>query len=251
MPVAPPLFPAEAAPLPDDFIGVTFVLTLCAMLAAAAFFFYESFQVSTRWRPSMRLSGVITAVSSANYVLMSMTWLSTHVRPLEWRYLDWILTVPLICVQFYLLLRTAGARPGQGMVWRLVGASAWMLGFGYVGQVIEPERTFFWGAVSTVGYALVLFEVSLGEARLAAGTGEAARIRETYGLLFYFIFLGWAIYPLAYMTATGNLLERWHDSLPFPVLYNLGDALNKIGFGLVIWKLAVSRGEEAARVSAG
>ena len=226
---------------PGDFTGDTFVLTTLAMSVAAGFFFSERRRVPARWRPSLLMAAIITLVSAANYILMSFKWLSVHVRPVEVRYLDWFLTVPLICIQFYLLLRGAGAQLGLGMVWRLVGASMWMLGFGYVGQVVDPAQTMLWGAVSTFGYAAILLEVSLGEAALPLDASGYDRIKSTYDLLFRFIFFGWAIYPLAYMTARGNLLDRWHDNVPFPVLYNIGDAVNKIGFGLVIWSLARSR----------
>ena len=237
----PAHLPAATVGWPDDFTGWTFVLTTLAMLAAAGFFFLQRRRVSGRWRPSLLVAAIITLISFTNYVFMSLAWLSVHVRPLELRYLDWFLTVPLICLQFYLLLRGSGARPGPGMVWRLVGASVWMLGFGFVGQVIDPDQTVIWGAVATLGYAAILLEVSLGEAVLPVDAAGYGRIKSTYDLLFRFIFLGWAIYPLAYMTARGNLLDRWHNSLPFPVLYNVGDAINKIGFGLVIWRLAKSK----------
>ena len=231
---------------PNDFVGYTFVTTTLAMAAAAVFFFVERTRVPGRWRPSLLVAAIVALVSSVNYVFMSIIWIHVHVRPLELRYLDWLLTVPLICVQFYLLLSGAGARPGRGMLWRLLGASVWMLGFGFVGQAIDQDQTMLWGGVSTLGYAAILLEVSLGEAFLQQDTGENAEIKSTYDLLFRFIFIGWAIYPLAYMTARGNLLDRWHDSLPFPVLYNLGDAVNKIGFGLIIWRLAKPRAAKPA-----
>ena len=234
-------FPTASVHWPSDFTGGTFVLTTLAMFAASVFFFSERRRVPSRWRPSLLVAAIITLVSATNYVFMSLAWLSVHIRPLELRYLDWFLTVPLICLQFYLLLRGAGAQPGLAMIWRLVGASVWMLGFGFIGQVIDSDQTVIWGAVATLGYAAILLEVSLGEAALPMDARGYARIKSTYDLLFRFIFLGWAIYPLAYMTTRGNLLDRWHDSLPFPVLYNVGDALNKIGFGLVIWRLAKSK----------
>ena len=48
------------------------------------------------------------------------------------RYVDWILTVPLMCVEFYLILKAAGATTKhlKALIW----ASVAMLVTGYVGE---------------------------------------------------------------------------------------------------------------------
>ena len=111
-----------------DFVGFTFLLVLLAMWGAGLFFLFERAQVPDRWKTSLLVASLVTLVAGMNYALMSGVWLTSHVSPTEYRYLDWFLTVPLICVQFYLVLEASGARPGQGMLWRLVGASLWMPG---------------------------------------------------------------------------------------------------------------------------
>ena len=191
-----------------------------------------------RWKTSLLVAALITLVAGTNYAFMSGVWLTSGTSPAEFRYLDWFVTVPLICLQFYLLLDASGAHPGQGMLWRLVLASVWMLVAGYVGQVLQPEQSVLWGALSCVGYAVVLFEISFGEARLLSGRTEEPRAKGAFDLLFVFILFGWGIYPLGYMTNPGNLLVPWEHTLNLDVVYNLGDAVNKIGFGLIVWNLA-------------
>ena len=62
-------------------------------------------------------------------------------------------------------------------------------------------------------------------------------------MLVKFVFIGWAIYPIGYMAGT----DGWYSSLfgfldgQMDVIYNIGDAVNKIGFGLVVYNLAVSK----------
>ncbi|MSP84780.1 MAG: rhodopsin, partial [Flavobacteriaceae bacterium] len=57
----------------------------------------------------------------------------------------------------------------------------------------------------------------------------------------WFVLVGWAIYPLGYMLGTTG----WYDGivdglgLQIDVVYNIADAINKIGFGLVIYNLAL------------
>ncbi len=218
------------------------------MYGAAVFFLFERSQVINVWKTSLLVSALVTLVAGTNYALMSAMWLTTAISPTELRYLDWFLTVPLLCLQFYLLLEASGAEPGKGMIWRLVGAAWWMLASGYIGQEVDPGETILWGAVSTVGYAAILFEMSFGEAKHLSRSGTGAPAQRTFDLLFRFLFIGWAIYPLGYMTLPGNLLAGLHPWVSVDVIYNLGDAVNKIGFGLVVWNLA--RAEKVSKQAA-
>ena len=179
---------------PGDLVGFTFLLGTLAMFGASIFFFFERGQVAAPWKTSLLVAALVTTIAAANYAFMSFLWFTAHVSPTEFRYLDWILTVPLICLQFYLLLQAAGARPSLGLLWRLVSSSVWMLVCGYIGQAIDPAETVLWGAVATLGYAVLLFEISLGEAhRLSAIKGDdvasdagEVRIKRTFDLLFPF-----------------------------------------------------------------
>jgi uncharacterized membrane protein len=58
--------------------------------------------------------------------------------------------------------------------------------------------------------------------------------------LAWFVLVGWAIYPLGYILGTpGGLfgITFSTDTRVMDVIYNIGDAVNKIGFGLVIYAL--------------
>ncbi len=229
---------ADAILRRGDLTGFTFLLSTLAMFGAAVFFLFERAQVSDAWKTSLLLAALVTLVAGINYALMSATWLIGGASPMEFRYLDWFITVPLICLQFYLLLDASGARPGKGMLWRLVLSSWWMLGAGYVGQAVDPGETILWGAVSTLGYAVILFEISFGEARHLSRVGTDDRAKGTFDILFWFLMAGWGIYPLGYMMGPGNLFAGLGRVVNLDVIYNLGDAVNKIGFGLVVWSLA-------------
>ena len=255
--MVPPMFPPWTILMPGvllargDLAGFTFLLTTLTMLGAAVFFLLERGQMPPAWRTSMLVSALITLVAGTNYAFMSATWILTRTSPTELRYLDWFLTVPLICVQFYLLLEASGARPGRGMLWRLVLASWWMLGAGYAGQALDPDETVLWGALSTVGYATILFEISFGEAKHLSRAGADAPAKRTFDLLFWFLFAGWAIYPFGYMTMPGNILAGLSHTLNLDVIYNLGDAVNKVGFGLVVWSLARNGAADQRVTAAG
>ena len=228
-------------------MGLTFSATAVVMLAAAVFFFRSRRRVEPRWQPMLGVAGLILLIAGLNYVNMTWAWAATFDptegqgrTPTSLRYLDWVLTVPLLSSQFYLLLHgglPAGSVP-RAMLWRLSGAGLFMLACGYMGERWQPARNVFWGALGTLGWLAILWEVLAGKARRLANRSEDLALRQTFDLLCVFVTVGWAMYPIGYMTLPGNVLEGLNINLN--VIYNVGDALNKIGFGLSLWALARS-----------
>jgi len=228
-----PLRPYYLA-LENDLIGDTFFFSMFALLAGALFFFLERGNVPRRWHVNVTLAGIICLVAGINYYFMQGMYLNTGLSPTRFRYADWFFTVPLMCTQFYLLMRPAGAQPGS--LWRLLLGGFWMIGFGYFGETRDVYWTIVWGAVSTVGYLAVVYEVWFGPlAKLAAKSSDEELVRA-FTYLSYFILIGWAIYPLGYMTLPFNVFEALH--LNRNLVYNFGDVVNKLGFGIVIYTMA-------------
>lgn len=227
----------------DDPIAFTFFTGYMAMLAASVFFFVERSSVEGKWKLSMLVSGLITGIAAVHYYYMRDYYLSTGENPTALRYIDWTLTVPLMCVEFYLLTKAAGAT--KSLLWKLIGASVWMLVTGYIGEAFTDGSTFhsvFWGVLSTLGYVYVLYTAWLGEvAQLAAKSGDATVVKGIRTLA-WFVLVGWAIYPIGYMCMPGGWLNTglgWQSS-NVDLFYNIADAINKIGFGLVVYSIAVS-----------
>ena len=92
-----------------DFVGITFWIVSIAMWASTIFFFYEGMRVSAKWRTSMVVAGLITFIAAVHYNYMREFWVTLGESPVVYRYIDWVLTVPLQMVEFYLILVAAGA----------------------------------------------------------------------------------------------------------------------------------------------
>jgi bacteriorhodopsin len=101
-----------------------------------------------------------------DYYVMSRT------TPIALRYIDWTLTVPLMVVEFYLLVRAAGAK--VALLWKLIIAALVMLIFGYIGEAFTDGtmgHSVLWGSLSTLGYIYILYSAWMGEvAQLAAAS---------------------------------------------------------------------------------
>ena len=223
----------------DDYVGFTFFVGCMAMMAASAFFFLSMNSFDNKWRTSILVSGLITFIAAVHYWYMRDYWASNAESPTFFRYVDWVLTVPLMCVEFYLILKAAGAT--QKLMWKLIFYSVIMLVTGYFGEAVFTTGTgpAVWGAVSGAAYFYILYIIWKGEAAaLAASAGGA--VESAHKTLVKFVFIGWAIYPIGYMAGTEGWYSGIFGGLPMDVVYNIGDAINKIGFGLVVYNLAVN-----------
>jgi len=248
------LFSIEAMKpmLADDYVGFTFFIGSMAMMAASAFFFLSLSQFDSKWRTSVLVSGLITFIAAVHYFYMRDYYAAFDVSPTFFRYVDWTLTVPLMCVEFYLILKVAGAK--LGLMWNLIFFSVLMLVAGYMGEVValgSPTAQWVWGLISGIAYFVIVYIIWFGEAKkLAVAAGGA--VLKAHNILCWFVLAGWSIYPLGYILGTeGGLfgLQLVEDPKvaqeAMDIVYNIGDAINKIGFGLVIYSLAMASTKKA------
>ncbi len=223
----------------DDYVGFTFFIGFMAMTAASVFFFFESTRMEGKWKTSLLVSGLITFIAAAHYWYMRDYWVANGTSPTQFRYIDWILTVPLMCVEFYLILKAFGA--GIGLLWKMIAYSVLMLVAGYLGEATFRDQSVIWGIISTVGYVGILYEVWLGSAKKLSQNSNDPVLQAAFNTLGWFVLVGWAIYPIGYMAIeTDGWLRAVINVKDMDLIYNIGDAVNKIGFGLVIYSLAVN-----------
>lgn len=225
-----------------SYTAFTFFIGTMAMMAASAFFFFEMRNVDEKWRTSILVSGLITFIAAVHYYYMRGFFMEYQTSPTFFRYVDWLLTVPLMCVEFYLITKKAGAK--ASLLWKLLIASVIMLVTGYFGETIDRANSVLWGVVSGAAYFYIVYLVWFGEvAQLARNAGPA--VAKATRLLAWFVLVGWAIYPLGYIIGTpGGIFGFFGSEMNNPlmdVVYNIGDAVNKIGFGLVIYALSQSK----------
>jgi bacteriorhodopsin len=235
----------------DDPVAFNFFKGYMAMFAASVFFFLQRSEVDKKWRLSLLVSGLITGIAAVHYYYMRDYYVATGENPTSLRYIDWTLTVPLMCVEFYLLTVVAGAK--KGLLWKLILASVWMLVAGYIGEAFNPGQgdtghSVQWGVISALGYLYILYTAWFGEVAQLAQKSNNAAVQKGVRTLAWFVLVGWAIYPIGYMCMPGGWLNvglGWQSS-NVDLFYNIADAINKIGFGLVVYSIAVSESSSKA-----
>jgi len=219
---------------PNDFVGVSFWLLSAAMVAATFFFWVERDRAEGKWKTSLTVAAMVTGIAAIHYFYMRGVWIDTGSSPTVFRYVDWLLTVPLQIVEFYLIL-AAIAVVAISVFWRLLIASIVMLVAGYLGEV---GTVGVWSGftVGMVSWLYIIYEVFAGEAsKISASKGTAAS-KRAFNALRIIVTVGWAIYPIGYYLGyTGSA-----DAGTLNLVYNLADFVNKIAFGVVIWAAATS-----------
>ena len=226
----------------DDLVGISFWVISMGLLAATAFFFSERGSVASNWRTTLTVAGIVTGIAFINYLYMRNIYVSQGESPILYRYIDWIITMPLQMVQFYLILATVRKVP-KSVFWKLlIGAVVMVLGayFGESGYI--PAMAGF--IIGIGGWIFILYEVFSGEAgRIVTKSGNKPMV-TAYHSMRKIITIGWAIYPLGYIFGylTGGV-----DVNSLNIIYNIADFINKIAFGLVIWVAAMQNTAQRSR----
>ena len=217
----------------DDFVGISFWLATAIMLASTVFFFIERGDVAVKWRTSLTVAGLVTGIAFWHYLYMRGIWVATGDSPTVYRYIDWLITVPLQIVEFYLILAAVTA-VRTGLFWQLLIASVVMLLGGYGGEtgVLSPAIGF---VIGMAGWLYIIYLIFFGEAsKVSAESGNAASQMAFYWLRLI-VTVGWAIYPLGYFL---GYLAGGVDNDSLNIIYNIADLVNKTAFGLAIWYAA-------------
>ena len=235
----------------DDGVGndtlelITFFLFFVgyiSMGAAFVFFMSERNNVAPEYRTTMTISALIVGIAAFHYYYMRGVYADWGTVSIEYRYMDWIITVPLMALKFPSLVGkdaiTDAKFLGMGFTGVCFTGALVMIGFGYLGES---------GAMNGLA-GLVLGGVGWFMIIIATGTpwssGKgvdnskiAPELMWSANALRWFIVVGWIIYPLGYLfSPEANLIDAGTTGAEvMAVLYNIADIINKIGFGIVAW----------------
>ena len=227
---------------PTDLVGVTFWLISIAMVAATVFFFLERDRVVGKWKTSVTVAGLVTLIAAVHYFYRREVWVVLGESPTVYRYIDWLLTVPLQIIEFFLILAAITVVP-TSLFWKLLVASVVMLVGGYMGEAGFMDITLGF-VIGMIGWLYIIYEIFIGEASKINASSANAASQSAFKTIRLIVTVGWAIYPIGYvmgyMTQSASI-----DSLN--IVYNLADLVNKIAFGVAIW-LAATR--DSARIEA-
>jgi sensory rhodopsin len=215
----------------------SFMITFIAFCAATLYFIMERDSLPAEYRSTATISACYLGIAAINYYYMvglvprDGTFETVLKFPTELRYIDWLLTTPLMLIKFPALL--AGVSNRMLFVLLIVG-DVIMIVTGYAGEVIYARggsSNEIW-AFFLVGCLAFLFILYLLYSVVSQAQQEVlGPISEGLDNMKKFILIGWSIYPLLFiliMISPSGELKVWRE-----LLYNVADAVNKIGLAIV------------------
>ncbi|MBT7988128.1 MAG: bacteriorhodopsin [Euryarchaeota archaeon] len=231
-----------------------FFVGYIAMGAAFVFFMSERSNVAPEYRTTMTISALIVGIAAFHYYYMRGVYADFGEVSVEYRYMDWIITVPLMALKFPSLVGKAAITDkkvaGLGFTGICFTGALIMIGFGYAGEadLMNPIVALLLGGM---GWAMII--VATGTP-WSSGLGVdnskiAPELMWSANALRWFIVVGWIIYPLGYLFSPNvALIEMDNGAEMMAVAYNVADIINKIGFGIVAW-MGAKKATEALAAS--
>lgn len=233
--------------LADDFLSLTFAVFLGAFI----FFVLSAREIVPKYRPAVWISAVIVAVAAYHYFRIFNSWngayelangaVQTTGQPFNeaYRYMDWIVTVPLLIAELVIVLGLPRERRRSVLV-RLIPAAALMILLGYPGELtsaLVPKA--IWGTLSTLPFVYILWVLfgELGEAI----SDQPEAVRATVRNLRWVLLATWGVYPIAYMIPF--VTDAGAAFAGKQVAYAIADITAKAGYGLLIHKVAKLKSE--------
>ena len=234
-------------------------LAIAAMLASFAFFVLARQQLSPRFRPALVMSALVVGIAGYHYWRIFNSWeaayeldtaLNAYVatgKPFNdaYRYVDWLLTVPLLVAELVAVMTLAKGKRGPMMA-KLAIAAALMVGLGYPGEVTTElvPRT-VWAIASTVPFLYILYVLWVELTKAAASeSGEVQVLLRNTKLLL----IGtWGFYPIAYMMPMLGISGSTAE-VGLQVGYSVADIAAKCGYGVMIYAIARAKMHSAGEV---
>ncbi len=217
-----------------------FMLGFVGMAAGTLYFILERNELKPEHRKTATYAAIITFIAAIMYWIMTGivnfaegTASSDEVAAtMPYRYIDWLLTTPLLLVEFGLILAIAGAVQ-KGFVLRIIVADIIMIATGYLGEAAaEPG---IYSAVMFIISSLAWFYIIYAIYQVKID-GMPDYVREAVVIMRRFVLIGWAIYPIGvaveeFMTIAGA--ETAMAVSIAAIIFVIADVLNKVGFGMV------------------
>jgi bacteriorhodopsin len=229
-----------------DLVAAMLFFESLAMIAITAFLIFQVNQVPRRWRNNVVVGIVMMLVAALAAIYRRDFWIDTVTNPVEFKFFDWFLTVPLMGLQFFMLARPYGAK--IGMLLRLQAAILFMLVCGYFGEAVFPEQAILNGSLATLGLVAMISLIMVeGYPKVASRTTDPV-VRNGYLWLGLSLPVTWLAYPIGYLSVPGNLAEGFMSPESVLILYSVANILSKGGLVLAIYLIAVFSKEAKGEV---
>lgn len=227
-----------------------FSFTFATMAATTIFLWFGRSQVTAAYKTALTLSGLVCAIAAYHYFRIFESWneayiladgvvMASHTAFNDaYRYVDWLLTVPLLLIELILVMRLSDAETMSKSV-KLGSAAALMIILGYPGEIAGDNVTrAIWGTASAIPFLYIVYELFKGLG--ASIERQPSNVRGLVKQARLLTFASWGFYPIVYMipyTSFGGASV----TTGVQIGYTIADLIAKAGVGILVYLIAVRK----------
>jgi len=241
---------------------------LASMMATTMYLWFRSFAVKAQYQSAVLISGLVTFIAAYHYIRIFNSWVEAYSYSagkqvngtLEitspqltgvpfndaYRYMDWLLTVPLLLIEILLVCKLDEATFSK-KAWTLGVGSALMIVSGYYGElVVTGDLTPRWHCwfLSMIFFLYVVYELKVGLAAAIASEADPA-IKGKIQTACTVTVISWCTYPVVYLFPMLGLSGAT-AVIAIQIGYCASDIISKCGVGLVIYQISYAKSSKEA-----
>lgn len=227
-----------------------FSFTLATMAATTLFLWLGRSQVGPAYKTALTISGLVCAIAAYHYLRIFESWEAAYdvkdgivsatgyAFNDAYRYVDWLLTVPLLLIELILVMRLSPEETVSKAT-TLGAAAALMIALGYPGEIATdiPTRV-LWGTLSAIPFVYIMWQLFAGLG--ASINSQPESVRDLVKKARLLTFASWGFYPIVYMIPYTSLSGS-AVTVGVQVGYTLADLIAKAGVGVLIYLIATRK----------
>jgi bacteriorhodopsin len=236
-----------------DLIYNAFSFGFATLAAATLFFWLGISQVKPEYKTALVVTGLVTFIAAYHYYRIGQSWSDAYALVdgayvvtekafnSAYRYVDWLLTVPLLLVELILVMSLSRSETVSRAT-RLGLLALIMVALGYPGEVSETASVrWIFGLLSMIPFLWIIYElyVGLGKAIESQPANARGLVRTARNVTV----VSWAFYPVVYFAGAIGL-EGATATVVVEVGYTIADIIAKAGFGVLIFMIAIRKSED-------
>ncbi len=229
-----------------------FSFTFAAMAATTLFLWISRSQVNNNYKTAVTISGLVCAIAAYHYWRIFESWeqaydlkdgviaVTGYAFNDAYRYVDWLLTVPLLLIELVLVMRLSRDETVSKSV-KLGGAAALMIVLGYPGEIAAdiPTRA-LWGTLSAIPFVYIVWELFSGLG--ASIERQPEGVRDLIKKARLLTFASWGFYPIVYMAPYADISGPTASTI-IQIGYTIADLVAKAVVGILVYMIAVRKSE--------
>jgi bacteriorhodopsin len=239
---------------------------IAGMGSATIFFWLQVPNVTKTYRTALTITGLVTAIATYHYFRIFNSWndafevkysadAGDYVVKLSgapfndaYRYVDWVLTVPLLLIELILVMGLP-AKETVSKSWTLGLASAIMVALGYPGEIqSDPAARWKFWFLAMIPFLYVVAELAVGLTN-AAGK-QTASVASLTAYARWLTIISWCTYPFVYIIKMLGI-SGVSATAGEQIGYSIADVVAKAVFGILIWAIAAEKSKIEEKVMAG